>query len=150
MQLYQPRDVVDELSRIAELLHALSRHLRPDDVVVVEVDPAWADRTGGGLADVVEERREAQGPVRAGLLDYGDGVGKDVLVALDRVLLEGERGKLGNELLGEPRVDEEPEALGGHREDEQLVQLVADALSGDDLEARRHRLHGRHELRLGV
>ena len=51
-----------------------------------------------GLADVVEERREAQGPVRAGLLDDGDGVGKDVLVPLDRVLLEGERRKLGKEL----------------------------------------------------
>ena len=50
-----------------------------------------AEGPGPRLADVVEERGEAEQPVRRGLVDHRQGVGEHVLVPVDRVLLEGER-----------------------------------------------------------
>ncbi len=68
-------------------------------------------------------------------LDDGDGVGQDVLVAVDRVLFEGQGRQFREELLGQPGVHEEPEPLRGVGHHQQLVQLVADALVGDDVQA---------------
>ena len=127
--------VVNDLGRIAQLLHSLAGHPRPDDVVVMKMDPAGTDRTRQGLADVVEERSQAQSPLRTCLLDDGDRMRENVLVPLDRVLLEGERRQLGQELLGQPSVDEEPEPGRRAGQHEQLVELVPDPLPGDDREA---------------
>ena len=54
---------------------------------------------------------------------------------VDGVLLESEGRQFREELLGQARLDEEPEALGGVGDDEQLVELVTDALVGHDVKA---------------
>ena len=99
MKPHELLDVVDDFARIAQLLHSLSRHPRPDDVVVVEVHPTGTNRARQRLADVMEERRQAKSPVGSRLLDDGDRMGENVLVPLNRVLLEGESRELGKELL---------------------------------------------------
>ena len=72
------------------------------------------------LADVVEQRgepsalellgREALATIALDVLDDRDRVGQDVLVAVDRILLEPHRRQLGQELVGQSRVDDEPQA----------------------------------------
>ena len=75
---------------------------------------------------------------RSDVLDDGDRVGEHVLVAVDRVLLEPQRRQLGQELLGEPGVDEEPQPGRRVVDDDQLVELVADALGRHDLQPVAH------------
>jgi hypothetical protein len=58
----------------------------------------------------VEQRGQPDDALGPRLLHHRDGVGEDVLVAVDRVLLEGEGGQLRQELLGQAGVDEEPQA----------------------------------------
>ena len=77
-------------------------------------------------------------------------MGEDVFVTLDRILLESERGELGEEFLSEAGVDEEPQSVGRVRQQEQLVQLVADPLPRDDLEPGVHRLNRSHKLGVGL
>ena len=100
---------------------------------------------GPGLADVVEQGGEAGEVVRRAVrlaggdvADDGDGVGEHVLVPVDRVLLEAHRRDLGQELLEEAGVVQEPQAGRGVVDDEQLVQLVADPLGRHDLEPAGH------------
>ena len=69
---------------------------------------------------------------RRDVLDDGDGVAEHVLVAVDRVVLEAQRRQLGQEVLGEAGVDEEPQAGRRSVDDDELVELVADALGGHD------------------
>ena len=47
---------------------------------------------------------------------------------------EGQGGQLREELLGQPGVHEEPEPLRGVGHHQQLVELVPDALVGDDVQ----------------
>ena len=100
MKRHEPLDVVNDLGRIAQLLHSLARHSRPDNVVVMEVNPAGTDRARQGLPDVVKEGSQAKSPLGICLLDDGERVSENVLVPLDWVLLEGECRQLGKELLG--------------------------------------------------
>ena len=69
----------------------------------------------------------------AGLVHHGQGVGQDVLVPVDRVLLEGQGRQLGQELVGQAGAHHEPQGrptgTGDHHD---LVQLVADPLGRDD------------------
>ena len=76
----------------------------------MEMDPAGTDRPGPRLADVVEQGGEPENLVGTRLLDHGDGVGEDVLVPLDRVLLERKRRQLREELRRQPRIDEKPQS----------------------------------------
>ena len=57
-------------------------------------------------------------------------------MAVDGVLLERERLELGEELGGEPGAHDEPQRDRRHLDGDDLVELVADALGRDDLEAR--------------
>ena len=63
-----------------------------------------------------------------------------VLVAVDRIVLEAHRRQLGQELIGEPGVDEEPQPGRRVVDRDQLVELVADALGRHDLQAAGHAL----------
>jgi hypothetical protein len=81
---------------VAQRLHPIACHARPDHLVVVERhDPAGRKRTRPRLADVVEERGQAQHPIWRGPIDDRQSVGQDVLVPVDRVLFEGECGEFG-------------------------------------------------------
>ena len=135
MQFDQPAHLFDVVGRVTQGAHAVARHPGAHELVMVEADrPSRPERAGLGLADVVEERGKANYPAGAGPLHDGDGVGEHVLVAVDRVLFESEGGQLREELLGEPGLHEEPEALRGVVHHEQLVELVPHPLVGDDVE----------------
>ena len=145
MQEHQLGHRGDVGRRVAQRLHPTPRHPRPDDVVVVERRAlARLETSCAGLADVVEQRGEAgdaevvaaAGQLRRHVLDDGDGVAEHVLVAMDRVVLEPQCRQLGQEVLGEPGVDEEPQPGRRCVDDDQLVQLVADPLGRHDLESR--------------
>ena len=105
--------------------------LGADELVVVEGDAAAVlEATGRRLADVVEQRGEAQHEVGAGhglsrpvgralevdrLLEDDERVLVDVLVPVVLVDLEAQRRQLGQEDVGQPGVDEqgEPEPRRG-------------------------------------
>ena len=87
---------------------------------------------------------------RSDVVDHGDGVTEDVLVTMDRIVLEAQRRKLREELLRQSGVDEEPQPGRRVVDRDQLVELVADALRRDDLEAARHALDGGDELGVGL
>jgi hypothetical protein len=76
------------------------------------------------------------------LLQHGQRVLVDVLVPVVLVALQRQRRQLGEHALGEPGVDEQAQAEAWVRRADQLDQLVADPLGGDDLDPVRHRGHG--------
>ncbi len=88
----------------------------------------------------MEQRREpddAKALARAlarHVLDDGDRVREHVFVTVDRILLEAHRRQLRKELVAQPRVDEQPHPRARMVDDDELVELVADSLRGDDLE----------------
>ena len=96
--------------------------------------------TGRRLADVVHKSRETQDEVGGGdravrsglevhrLLDDGESVLVDVLVAL--VLVDGrdEAGDLGQDDLGNARVDHQLDAAARVGRDDEALELGADAL----------------------
>jgi hypothetical protein len=67
--------------------------------VVVERDTARAELSRIGLADVMEQSRKPESQSRGGLLDHCDRVRQNILVVVDRVALEGQSGKLLDELV---------------------------------------------------
>ena len=96
-----------------------------------------------GLADVVEQRREPERRASGSasrLLDHGERVVQHVLVLVHRVLLELQRGELGQELVGETGLDQQLQSARGSGRGEQLGELVADPLGRHDLEAVAHLL----------
>ena len=119
---------------IAQGAEPLLGHAGADDVVEVEAHALGPERAGLRLADVVEERGEAHRQLRARLGHHGDRVGQDVLVVVDRVLLEGQAGQFGEELVGQPRPHQEPQAGRRVVDHQQLRQLVADPLGAHHLE----------------
>ena len=144
-------------------LHALARHLRAHDLVVVEGHGAvLLEAAGRRLADVVHECREAQdeiggghGAVRAGLqvhglLDDGEGVLVDVLVALVLVNRGDQCGDLGQDDIGDARVHHQLDAAARVGRDDEALEFGADALSGHDLQARGHGFHGVHDVQVHV
>ena len=163
MQRDQGGDGLDRRLVEVEGLHALARHLRAHDLVVVEGHGAVLfEAAGRRLADVVHEGREAQDEVgggnravRAGLqvhrlLDDGEGVLVDVLVAL--VLVHGgdEGGDLGQDDVGDARVDHQFDAATRIGRDDEALELGADALGRDDFEARGHGFHRVHDVHVDV
>ena len=101
--------------------------------------------TRARLADIVEQggepgdtevvgRRAVGDGWWADLLDHRDRVAEHVLVTVDRVVLEPQGRQLGEELLGQTGVHAEPQTGGRMFHHDQLVQLVADPLRGDDLQ----------------
>ena len=163
VELDQPGDVLDGLLVEAQGPQPLGRHPGADVVVAVEGDGAVGqEAAGGGLADVVEDGGQAQhqvgagdGPVGPGLqvdglVQDGQGVLVDVLVAL--VLVDGlaQGAQLGQDDVGHAGVDHELQSAPGPGADEQALELGAHALGGDDLQAGGHLLHGGHDVHLDV
>ena len=72
---------------------------------------------------------------------HRDRVGEHVLVAVDRVLLHPHGRQLGQDDVGDAGVDEEPEPRGRVVDDEQLAELVADALRRHDVEPAHQLVH---------
>jgi hypothetical protein len=134
VEVDQTGHLVDHLARVPQRPEPLLGHARPDHLVVVEADAAGADRAGLGLADVVEERGEADPQLGPGVAHHGDRVREHVLVLVDRVLLELHGVELGQELVGQAGPGEEPQPRRGVECHQQLRELVADALGADDLE----------------
>lgn len=87
-------DIGHELIVEAQLAHPPLGHLGADRLVVTERHAPVLERAGPRLADVMEQRAQAQPEIRSGLGDHRDGVGEDVLVTVDRVLFEPQRRKL--------------------------------------------------------
>ena len=147
----QRTDVTDLLGREMELAHALLGHARTDHLVMVERDAVGPEPARRRLADVVQQSGEPQ--IEVGLavddgshqiLHHGERMTVDVLVPMDRVLLEPQRGELWEELLGELGLDGEVETLRRMRRRDDLDELVADPLARHDLQAlvlRAHRIH---------
>ena len=117
---------------VLERCHPLAGHPGAHHLVMVEGDPPVDERPGPGLADIVEEGGQPQQTVGAGLVHHRQGVGQHILVPVDRVLFEGQPGKLGEELVGQPGPDHEPEGRRWHRDHHDLVQLVTDPLGRHD------------------
>jgi hypothetical protein len=135
VELDEAADLVDVVARVPEALHAVAGHAGADHLVVVEHDlaPRPKERVFG-LPMSWNRAASPHDPLGPRVLDHGDRVGEHVLVGVDRVLLEGEGGQLGEELLGQAGAHQEPQPGPGPVDHEQLVELRADALGGDDLE----------------
>ncbi len=89
----------------------------------------------------MEEGGEPEHQVGRCLVHHCEGVGQNVLVELVRVLLHGQGGQLGDEVVGEPgghHHSQRPSRGLGHH---QLGELVPDPLRGHDPESVPHRLH---------
>jgi len=137
----QPRDVVRDIVGEPELAQPLARQLRPDDVVMVERDPAARkQRPGVRLADVVQQGGEPQPQVPLepvplfqldGLVEHGQRVPVDVLVPVVLVHLQPEPGDLGQDVLGHAGLDQQVDpgrrATGPGRP-QQLLELGGDPL----------------------
>ncbi len=121
--------------------------------MVVERDPTVVlEATGARLADVVQQRGQAEGQVGTVLLQFDrllqndQRVFVDVLVPVVLVALQAEGGKLGQDVVGEPGVDEQGQPLAGVRGEDQLVQLVPHPFGRDDLDPPGHLRHRRDDL----
>ena len=159
MQLDEPGHVGRDVVREAQRPHPGRRQLRADDLVVVEGDSAVRlEPPGLGLAHVVHERGEPQHEVGVGprplqvdgLLEHGQGVLVDVLVAMVLVDLEGQPGQLGQDVIGEPGLDQQGETASRLRRAHQLDQLVADALGRHDRDASGHLADRCHDVGVDV
>ena len=157
MQVDEAGDGVDVVMAEAQRLHPITGHAGADDIVMVERDTlARFVAARSRLTDIVEQRRQARpAEVEVGLgvgpyvLDDGDGVGEDVFMTVDRILLQPHRRQLRQDEVGEPVVDVEPQAGGGMIERQQLVELVANAFGRHDLQTRRHRPARLDQLGIG-
>ena len=83
-----------------------------DGLVVVKGDPTGLEPSGARLSDVVEQGGQSNHQATRGLRGHDNGVGQNVLVTMNRVLLEPQGRQLGEMLVGPPGVDEMPETLG--------------------------------------
>ena len=81
-----------------------------------------------------------------GVVQHGERVGEDVLVPVDRVLLEPQQGQLGDELAGDPDLGRKLEDRRGRAAEEELGELLPDALGRDDLQPVVHGGDGGHHL----
>ena len=107
---------------------------------MVERHAVLRDGTRLRLSDVVQQRRQPHEPIalsirfaRRHVRHDGDRVLEHVLVTMNGILFETKAGNLGQELVEEPGVVQEPEPGRGVVDDEELVQLVADPLGRHDL-----------------
>ena len=163
VQRDQVGDSLDRRLVEVQGLHALARHLRAHNLVVMEGHGAVRlEAAGRRLADVVHEGGETQdevrgghGAVRAGLqvhrlLDDGEGVLVDVLVALVLVNRGDQCSDLGQDDIGDARVHHQLDAAARVGRDDEALEFGADALSGHDLQARGHGFHGVHDVQVHV
>ncbi|MDH6190129.1 hypothetical protein M2168_003161 [Streptomyces sp. CZ24] len=117
-----------------------------------ETRPSFSKRRVRGLP--MSWRSAASRRVRSGpsllqvdrLLQDGQAVLVDVLVTVMLVTLQPQRRKLRQHVRGEAGVDEQGEALARVGGEQELVELVADPLRGDDGDPLGHRRHGGDHL----
>ena len=105
---HQLADFVGEVFRISQIGHDASSHAGTHHLMVVEGHTARLEFASGGFADVMKQCRDANTQLRTSLLDDGQGVFPNVLVAMERVLLRLELVELGEEVFGQARVDQPP------------------------------------------
>ena len=113
VQLDELGHLVDQVVAVAECAHPLAYELGADDVVMVERDRAALDEPSGlGLADVVQQRGQADDEIGRTLetafesdrlLEHGQRVLVDVLVAMVLIALEDQRRQLGQHLRWQDR-----------------------------------------------
>ena len=120
--------------------HTLTRHLRTHDFVMVERDgPVLLENARIGLAHIVHQRRESENEVGAGhwairaglqrdrLVEDGQSVLVDVLMAV--VLVHGfhQRGEFRQDNLGNSRVNHQFEAPPRPVRNDQTLQFGANS-----------------------
>jgi hypothetical protein len=155
VHLHQPHDVVDDRRRVPKRLEPISRHASAHHLVMVELHALWGDLTSARLPHVVQQRGEAKHGIGLASLHHGIGVAEDILVFVNRVLLQPQRRKLGEDQIREARPDRELQPPRRHRRHQQLVELVADPLRRHDLDPLAHVPHrsddafGGRDLELG-
>ena len=152
-------DLVDDFAAELQRLQPLRGELGPDHFVVVEGHPAPCFvPTRFGLADVVEQGREAQDEVGAagrivarlkvdGLLEHRERVVVNVLVPMVLIDLEAQRGQFGQHLRGQPGLDQHVESGPGVGAHDELDEFFAHALGRHDRDALGHVDHRRMYLR---
>ncbi len=60
------------------------------------------------------------------VLNDGERMGQNVLVTMNRILLQRQRRQFGEELIGEPGLDREPKPVGDFGGHDHAVEFVAD------------------------
>ena len=94
VQGHQLADVSYIVVGVLQRPQAVAGHTCTDDIVMVKADPVRTDRTSLWFRNVVEQRGEAQHPVRTGVRHNRKRVGKNVLMPMNRILLERHRRQL--------------------------------------------------------
>ncbi len=149
MQLDELPHVLHDGVGVPQLPQPFLRHASTHHLVMVERDALGRDLSGRGLADVVEQTRQPQHRIGLQPLDDRERVPQDVLVTVDRVLLELQRRELGEELLREPGLDQQRQPGTRRLAQQQLLELLPDALRRDDPEAFAHPLDRLDDTRHG-
>src|SRR5215212_94566 len=156
-------DGVYVVLRVGQPAHRAARYRGPDVLVAVEVDllrdgPAAAALAlallgglvqalrvavraavlvdeGARLADVVEKGGLAQNRIRLDARDHDQGVLEDVLVVeLGLLLYVNRLHELGHDVAHQPEAHEGPQALSDVLREEDLLELIPDALRAYALE----------------
>ena len=169
VELDEPRHVLLRLLVEAQRRHPLGRHARADDVVGPERDRSvFLETPRARLADVVEEGGQPQRQVGARkfasqkvrlvlllgrgvlegdrLIDDGECVLVDVLVAIVLVRRVAQPGDLGKDDVGHAGVDEQLDSSARRGREHEPFELGPDPLGGDDREALGHLGHGGHDV----
>ena len=143
VQLDQARHGRDRVVVEAQLAQTSARELRAHHVVMVERHgTARLEPSGGGLADVVQQRGEphdeigrfqpaARHLVIDRLVEHGERVLVHVFVVVVFVDLEPQRRDLGQHPIGEAGIHQQTDAAPRRRGQQQLRQLIAHALGRD-------------------
>ncbi|KFC52602.1 hypothetical protein GY12_03525 [Micrococcus luteus] len=153
VQLHQAGHRLDRVVVELQGAQPLADELGAHGLVVPEGDgPALLEAARGRLADVVQQRRQAQHGVGGrrrvlalqldGLLQHRQGVGVDVLVAVVLVRLELQGRQLGQDVVGQAGAHEQVEPGARVRSADELDELLADAFGGDDRDPLGHCGHG--------
>ena len=158
VQLHQAGHLLGGVLVEGERLQAPGGHLRAHRLVEAESDGAsLLEAAGGGLADVVQQRGQAQHQVRAlagptgaglalqvdGLVQHGEGVLVHVLVPVVLIELQLHRRQLRQHVDGQSQVHHQLQAPPGVLTADQAHQLLPHPLRGDDGDAVGERLDGR-------
>ncbi len=155
VQVGQRGNVVDQRLRHAQLAQPLADQLGTDHLVMMEAHPGTGlEPAGRRFADVVQQRRQPEGEVRAvgllgdRLIQHRQGVLVHVLVLKVLVPLQPQRRQLRQHPIGQPGVGEQRETGPRIVTHDQLHQLGTDPLRGDPVDFRCHLRHrGDHPRR---
>jgi hypothetical protein len=88
VEVHQVGDLVGLALGVAQFPQPGPGDARPDHLVVVEGHPFGAEGAGLRLAHVVEEGGETKDAVGRAAAHHRNGVGEDVLVLVDGILLQ--------------------------------------------------------------